>query len=408
MKRPFDVAALREDFPFFSQSQAPVYFDNAATTQKPRCVLDDMWHFAAYENANIHRGGYPLADRATIRYEQARRNVKAWLHAPDDSEIIFTQNATDALNMAARILSHTVLTKGTNVVVTALEHHSNLLPWIAACEETGAELRIVGLNANAALSLDELWQKVDRRTAVAAITAGANSTGYQTPLTPLVQQLHDAGVTVVLDAAQRIAHEPLSLTNLPCDFLGFSAHKVYASTGLGVLYAKALPAHPRLGANVGGGMVEQLQNKSFTRRTGAQGMEAGTPAVIQAIGLSSAIDYLERYEPSDMMHHEQSLTLQALEGLAQIDGISVVGDYKERLPIIAFTSDRLHPADLAQLLAAAGFAVRAGQHCAGSVHNALGLSASLRLSFGIYNTADEISGFLNTLEAIQHKWKGRR
>lgn len=395
---------LRKDFPFFLQKNAPIYLDSAATAQKPKAVIERIASFYASENANIHRGDYPLAAAATCAYEQARADIATFIGAKP-SQIAFTHGATDALNQAASMLAPQIRS-GSQVVVTALEHNSALLPFMRICEKNGAILKIIPIAENGVPRLEMLDEFTERHTAAAVITAGASATGWRTPLHAILPLLSKRGIPVVLDASQRILHERIDFMTLPCDFLCFSGHKLYGPMGIGVLAMKEkwLQMAP---ARVGGGTVRDVREDGFILEQGIEAFEAGTPSVAQALGLQSAVNYLLGHDMRALFAHEASLTKQLINGLSDIPGVRVVPAGEDRLPIAAFVADTLHPVDMAHLLAARGIALRCGRHCAHIAHRQLGLEATLRASIGIYTTEEDINALLNAVEQIQQKWRRR-
>jgi len=392
---------IRADFPFFSQPDAPVYLDSAATAQKPRCVIDRITAYYTVENANIHRGSYPLANRATRAYEQARADIASFIGA-SAGQVTFTMNATDALNQAASIVAAARIRSGDNVIATAMEHHSALLPFMRACQERGAELRLIPIGEGGVPRLEQMEGMIDAHTAAAVITAGSNSTGWRTPLETVLPILKDRRIPVVLDATQRIVHERMDFAALGCDFLCFSGHKLYGPMGIGVLAMKEEWAQTGLG-RVGGGMVRAVAEDGFERARGIQALEAGTPPVAQALGLQSAVHYLIENDPDALFAREAALVRRLIDGLDAIPGIRVLPAGEDRLPIAAFVSEYLHPSDMAQLLGMRGIALRCGQHCAHIAHRQLGVEATLRASIGIYTSAEDIDALLDAVRQLQRR-----
>lgn len=396
---------IRGDFPFFEGADAPVYLDSAATAQKPKAVLERMTHFYAYENANIHRGGYALAEHATRSYEAARACAAEWIGARPE-QTAFTLNATDALNIACAMIAKKRLARGCNVVTTALEHNSAFLPWAAACREKGAELRVLPLDAQGIPEISRLETLTDRNTVAAVITAGANSTGWNAPLDEMMRFFRGRGVPVVVDATQRVPHDRLNFNGLGCDFLCFSGHKLYGPLGVGVMAMRKEWAEEGYG-RLGGGMVEEATEKGFVRAKGVQGLEAGTPPVAEAIGLQAAIEYLQNHTPEECWRNERALADALRSGLAEIPGVHVLAAGENSLPVVAFYSERIHPVDLAQMLQMRGIALRCGKHCAHVAHERMGLDATLRASIGIYNTQEDVDALLTSMREIMRRWEKR-
>ena len=403
-----DMRAIRDDFPFFSQSGAPVYLDNAATTQKPAKVLERLSGFYRTENANVHRGLYPLADAATRAYAHARRSVTRFVGAESCGEAVFTQNATDALNLAAHILTEARLRPGGNVIVTALEHHSNLLPWMEACRRVGAELRILPLNAQGEPCFERLESLIDARTAAMALTAGSNLTGYLTPLDKVLPLLEAHHVPVVLDATQRVVHEPMNMAALGCDFLCFSAHKLYGPMGVGVMVARGEWLERAVPMRLGGGMVSEMNATGFERLPGAEGLEAGTPNVAGALGLEAAIQYLQNLSAKAIADHENALTDRLTQGLSRIPGVRVLGSDRPRLPIVSFDTEFMQAVDLGQWLGMRGVAVRCGSHCVRLALDSLGATSVVRASLAIYNTAEDVDALLDGVAAARDRQRRGR
>lgn len=403
-----DMRAIRDDFPFYAQSGAPVYLDNAATTQKPAQVLERLTNFYRTENANVHRGLYPLADAATRAYARARRSVTRFVGAESCGDAVFTQNATDALNLAAHILTEARLRPGGNVIVTALEHHSNLLPWMEKCRRVGAELRILPLNAQGEPCFERLESLLDAHTAAMALTAGSNLTGYLTPLHKVLPLLKARHVPVVLDATQRVVHETMNMAALGCDFLCFSAHKLYGPMGIGVMVARKEWLARAVPMRLGGGMASEVCAAGFERMPDAEGLEAGTPNVAGALGLEAAIQYLQNIPAKAIAAHENALTERLVRGLSGIPGVRVMGGEAPRLPIVSFSAEFMQAVDLGQWLAMRGVAVRCGSHCARLALDSCGMTSVVRASLAMYNTAEDVDTLLEGVaDARDRQRRGR-
>lgn len=396
--------SIRACFPFFARTDAPVYLDSAATAHKPQAVIDRISAFYAGENANIHRGGYPLAAAATRAYEQARADIAAFIGAAPH-QVAFTMSATDALNQAAAMLAPRI-TPGSNVVATALEHNSALLPFMRLCLDRGAQLRLIPLREDGTPDLNLLDTLIDAQTAAAVITAGASATGWRAPLDVILPFFAGSGVPVVLDATQRIVHERMDFSALACDFLCFSGHKLYGPTGVGVLAMKDawLRSSP---ARIGGGTVRAVSGSGFSLLPDIGAFEAGTPPIAQALGLQTAVRFLLDRDPDALFAREERMLRRLLGGLAAIPGVRVVPAGENPLPIAAFTVGGVHPADMAHLLGARGVALRCGQHCAHIAHRQLGLESTLRASIGVYTNEADIDALLAAIEQIQQRWRNR-
>ncbi|GAA4422774.1 cysteine desulfurase [Georgenia halophila] len=413
-----ELAAVRADFPILERTvrggRPLVYLDTAATAQKPRCVLEAEQEFYERTNAAVHRGAHQLAEEATEAYEAARAAVAAFVGAAED-EIVWTKNATEALNLVTYAFSNAslgrggdaarelfALAPGDEIVVTEAEHHANLVPWQELCARTGATLRWIGTDDDGRLD-PETYSVINERTRVVALTHASNVTGAISPVADVVALARWAGALVVLDACQSAAHLPLDLRALDVDFAAFSGHKMLGPTGVGVLYGKrdlldALP--PFL---TGGSMVETVTMETTTYAAPPNRFEAGTQMVAQTVGLHAAVNYLDELGMDALAVHEAALTTQLLDGVASVPGVRVLGpaDSSDRLAVVAFAVDGVHPHDVGQLLDDAGIAVRVGHHCAQPVHRRLGVHASARASAGVYTTTDEIEAFVDALGRVR-------
>lgn len=417
-----DVAALRADFPLLQetvQGQPLIYLDNAATTQRPRQVLETLLTFYTRYNANIHRSPHTLGQIATDLYEQAHANVARFIGARSKREIVFTRNTTEALNLLAVTLLRPAsgalqLRPGDEVLVTALEHHSNLVPWQSLCAEAGLTLRVADIQADGALDLARFTALLNARTRLVCCTYVSNVHGGINPIADLARLAHQAGALLVVDAAQAVPHLPVDVTALDCDFLAFSGHKLLAPFGSGVLYGREALLAQLAPFLYGGGMVEQVTATQATWRALPGKFEAGTPDVATAIALggardwtrdvylTGAVDYLTAIGFAAIHAHTQSLTQQLLAGLAALPEVQVLGPPAAvpRGPLVAFTVGDANAHWIAQLLNGDGIAVRAGGHCAYPLMQALGIPGAVRVSPYLYNTEAEIARFLNVLEDI--------
>ncbi len=396
------VARLRRDFPILARevSGKPLaYLDNAASTQRPRAVLDAMT--AAYERhyANVHRGIHTLAQEADELFEAAREKVRALLSAPSAEQIIFTSGATAAINLAARSFGDRFLNPGDEILLTEMEHHANLVPWQQTAERTGAVIRYVPLTDDGRLDLDAFDRLLGPRTKLVALTAVSNVLGTINPLAEIISRAHAAGAEVLVDGAQSVPHMPCDVQSLGCDLLVFSGHKMLGPTGVGVLYGRRdllerMP--PFLG---GGSMIREVRFDGFLPADLPYKFEAGTPPIAEVIGLGAAIDYLGQVGWEWIERRERLLTEAAHRALGRIEGLRIIGpEPRHKGGIVSFAIDRLHPHDAAELLDRQGVAVRAGHHCAMPLHQRLGLSASTRASFYFYNTLEEVERLAEALE----------
>ncbi|HEY9504652.1 MAG TPA: cysteine desulfurase [Gemmatimonadales bacterium] len=389
----FDVSRVRADFPILSQTTRSgrplVYLDNAATTQKPRQVIEELTRFYAGGNANIHRGVYELSEKATAAFEAARERVARFLGALP-AEIVFTRGTTEAINLVAQSWGRSTLRPGDEVLVTTMEHHSNLVPWQLVCQQTGAGLRAVPITDRGELDLEAADGLLGDRTRLLAIGHVSNALGTVNPVRELAARARARGALVLVDGAQSVPHLRIDVAELGCDFFAFSGHKVYGPTGVGVLYGRAdlLAAMPPWQA--GGNMIERVTLEHSTWAPPPARFEAGTPPIAEVLGLASALDYIEAVGIDGIAAWEGQLLRQATERLGAIPGVRLVGTAREKVTVLSFILDRVHPHDVAAVLDDEGVAVRAGHHCAQPVMTRFGIPATVRASFGLYNTPDEI------------------
>ena len=398
--------SLRQDFPILartSNGHPLAYLDNAATTQKPRTVLDTLTRFYETSNANIHRGVYALSEQASELYEQARVRVTQFLNAPDPRQIIFTRGTTEAINLVAQSWARPRLQSGDRLLLTEMEHHSNLVPWQLAAQATGAKLDYVAVTPAGHLDLDQLASQLAQSPKLLAITLVSNVLGTINPLREIIATAHDHGVPVLVDAAQATGRVPVDVQELDCDFLAFSGHKIYGPTGIGVLYAKSKHLDAMEPWQGGGGMIAKVEREYSTWGEVPAKFEAGTPPIAEAVGLHAALDYVERWGVAEIREHERTLTDLALERLLEEPEVTVFGPHHptERTGLVSFALAGVHPHDVAQVLDESGIAVRAGHHCAQVLHERLGVGATVRMSFGVYNTVSEIHRAVDALAEVR-------
>jgi len=398
--------SLRQDFPILartSNGHPLAYLDNAATTQKPRTVLDTLTRFYETSNANIHRGVYALSEQASELYEQARVRVTQFLNAPDPRQIIFTRGTTEAINLVAQSWARPRLQSGDRLLLTEMEHHSNLVPWQLAAQATGAKLDYVAVTPAGHLDLDQLASQLAQSPKLLAITLVSNVLGTINPLREIIATAHDHGVPVLVDAAQAAGRVPVDVQGLDCDFLAFSGHKIYGPTGIGVLYAKAKHLDAMEPWQGGGGMIAKVEREYSTWGEVPAKFEAGTPPIAEAVGLHAALDYVERWGVAEIREHERTLTDLALGRLLEEPEVTVFGPHHptERTGLVSFALAGVHPHDVAQVLDESGIAVRAGHHCAQVLHERLGVGATVRMSFGVYNTVSEIHRAVDALAEVR-------
>ena len=409
-----DPSLLRPDFPILSQEVRPgvplVYLDNAATTQRPRQVIDAVVQCYEHDYANVHRGIHTLAERSDALYEGAREKVRSLIGAPSTEQVIFTYGATTAINTVARSFGDANLRRGDEILLTEMEHHSNLVPWHQLAERTGAVVRAVALTDDGRLDLDSFDELLGDRTRLVAVTAVSNVLGTINPIEEIVRRAHRVGAVVLVDAAQCVPHQKVDVVAWDVDFLAFSGHKMLGPSGVGVLYGKrelldAMP--PFLG---GGSMIREVRVDGFSPAGLPQKFEAGTPPIVPAIGLGAAVDYLNHVGLDSIAAHEHRLTQYAHEVLQNIPGLQIVGpapEHKAGIVSFCFESGRPHPHDIASLVDRHGVAIRAGHHCAEPLHRRFGLAATARASFYLYNTLEEIDRLAEALEDVVQVFERR-
>jgi len=402
----FDLSRIRADFPILNREVRPgvplIYLDSTATSQKPAEVIEVMDAFYRTSNANIHRGVHTLAEEATALYEQARETVARFIHAPAARQVVFTRNASESLNLVAYTWARANLKAGDLILLTEMEHHSNLVPWYILAQERGVRMEFVPITADGLLDLDEYRTLLGHGPKLVAFTGMSNVLGTINPVAEMVRLARAAGALTVVDGAQSVPHLPVDVQALDADFLAFSAHKMLGPTGIGALYGKAgllesMP--PFLG---GGDMIKTVHLGSFTPNEIPHKFEAGTPAIAEAVGFGAAVEYLERIGMDAVAAHEHELIAYALERLEEIPGLKVFGPTAEHKGgVAAFTLKGVHPHDVAQILDRDGIAVRAGHHCAQPLHEKCGIPATTRASFYVYSTTQEIDKLVDGIYKVK-------
>jgi cysteine desulfurase/selenocysteine lyase len=385
----FDPDRVRYDFPILRRrigGKPLVYLDNAATTQKPRAVIGAVQRFYLTSNANVHRGVHTLSERATSAFEAARARVARFLNARDDREIVFVRGATEAINLVAQSYLRPLLRNGDEVLVTGLEHHANIVPWQMACERAGAALAVAPVDPAGTVDPGEFGRRLSRRTRLAAVTHVSNAIGTVNPVREMVAMAHSAGVPVLVDGAQAAPHMKVDVREIGCDFYVFSGHKVYGPTGIGVLYGRSEHLEAMPPYQGGGDMILRVTFEKTTYNRIPHKFEAGTPDISGAVGLHAALDYLDGIGREAVAAHERELLGFATEAVGEIPGVRIVGTAPEKAAILSFVMDGVHPHDLGTVLDHEGIAIRAGHHCAMPLMDALGLPATARASFGLYNS----------------------
>ena len=403
-----DVPRVRRDFPALAQQvhgKALVYLDNAATSHKPRAVIDAVSNFYARDNSNVHRGVHTLSVRATDLYEGAREKVRALINAADLSEIIFVRGTTEGINLVASSFGSR-LVEGDEVVISALEHHSNIVPWQLLCERTGAKLRVIPMNHHGDLLLDEYRTLLNKRTRMVAVAHVSNSLGTVNPLPEIILAAHERGVPVLVDGAQAVPHFHVDVRALDADFYVFSGHKMFAPTGSGVLYGKRALLESLPPYQGGGDMIASVSFAKTTFNVLPHRFEAGTPDIAAAVGLGAAIDYLNGVGWEAIRAWERDLVTYAAERIAGIEGVTLVGTPVHRAAVVSFTIEGIHPHDAGMILDHEGIAIRAGHHCTQPVMEFFGVPATNRASIAFYNTRDDIDRLVAGIEKVKEVFKG--
>ncbi len=399
-----DVDLVRKDFPALQQEvhgHPLVYLDNAATTHKPRSVIDAVRGFYERDCSNVHRGVHLLSQRATVAFEQARTAVKSHLGAADSREIVFTRGTTEAINLVAASFVRPRLNPGDEVLISAMEHHSNIVPWQLLCEERDAVLRVIPIDERGEIDLDEYRQLLSDRTRIVGLVHVSNALGTINPVQDMVRMAHDRGVPVLVDGAQAVPHLPVDVRDLDCDFYAFSGHKVYGPTGIGALYGKRehlLHMAPYQG---GGDMILSVTFDKTTYNEPPHRFEAGTPNIEGAIGLAAALEYIGDLGIETIAAHETRLLAAATDAVLGVPGVRLIGTAAQKASVLSFVMDKIHPHDIGTILDSQGVAVRAGHHCAQPVMARYGVSATVRASFGIYNTMSEIDALVRGLHTVR-------
>jgi len=399
-----DVEQVRRDFPILYRKvhdRDLVYLDNAATSQKPGAVMEAITRYYEQDNSNIHRGVHYLAERATAEFEAARQTVQSFLNARRPEEIIFVRGATEAINLVAQSYGRSHVSAGDEVVITALEHHSNIVPWQILCEQKGAKLWVAPINDDGELILEEFDRLLGPRTKIVAVSHVSNALGTLNPVAAVIRMAHARNIPVLVDGAQAVPRLPVDVAKLDCDFYAFSGHKTYGPTGIGVLYGKSnlLEAMPPYQG--GGDMISSVTFEKTTYNKIPHKFEAGTPDMSGAVGLKAALEYLNRLGMNNIAAHESELLDHATAVISTIPGIRVVGTAKEKAGVLSFVMEGVHPHDIGTILDQEGIAIRTGHHCAQPLMERFGVDATARASFGVYNTKREIDALVRGIEKVK-------
>jgi cysteine desulfurase/selenocysteine lyase len=400
----FDVERVRRDFPTLAvrvHGKPLVYLDNAATSQKPQAVIDALVHYYSDLNSNIHRGVHSLSEQATEAYEEARRKVQRFVNAEDEREIVFVRGTTEAINLVAQSYGRTFVKPGDEIVLTAMEHHSNIVPWQFLSEQTGARLRIVPMNDEGELLIDELEPMLTGRTRLVAVAHVSNALGTVNPIEKIVQLAHRRGVPVLVDGAQAVPHMRVDLARLGCDFYAFSGHKMFGPTGIGVLYGKRRWLEKMPPYEGGGSMISLVTFEKTHYAELPYKFEAGTPNIAGAIGLGAAIDYLESIDFGAVAAYEHELLDYGTKALTQIEGLRIIGRSAHKAGVLSFVLDGVHPHDIGTILDREGVAIRAGHHCAMPIMQRFGIPATARASLALYNTRDDFDALARAVRKVK-------
>ena len=406
MTRPIDEAEaslLRSQFPALNQEvrgKPLVYLDNAATSQKPQSVIDAISDYYSRYNANVHRGLHTLSEMATAEYEGARSRVRKFINASDDREIIFVKGTTDGINLVAGSYGRAKLGPGDQIVISEMEHHSNIVPWQMVCEQTGAELKVVPFNQDGELLIDEYEAILGPRTKLVSIAHTSNALGTINPVRTIVEMAHTRNIPVLIDGAQAVPHGPVDMQDLDCDFFTFSSHKVFGPTGMGVLYGKSEMLESMPPYQGGGDMIKSVTFEKTIYNDLPYKFEAGTPNIAGAIGLGAAIDYVETIGMPRIFNYEKGLLSYAHEALSSIERVRILGAAREKAGVVSFLLDGIHAHDVGTILDTEGIAIRTGHHCAQPVMQRFGVPATARASLAFYNTKSDIDALVKGLDKV--------
>lgn len=399
----FDLEKIRGLFPVLHQEvhgRPLVYFDNAATTQKPQAVLDALRNYYEHDNSNIHRGAHTLADRATRHYEATREKVKDFINSRESAEVIFTKGTTESINLVAQTFGRKFIGKDDEIIISTMEHHSNIVPWQMLCEEKGAKLRVIPIQENGEIVFEEFEKLLNPKTKLVSIVHASNALGTINPVKKIIQSAHEIDAKVLLDGAQSTSHLEIDVQELDCDFLAFSAHKLYGPTGLGVLYGKReileeMP--PFLG---GGEMIKEVSFEKTTYNEIPFKFEAGTPNIADVIAFGQALDFIQSLGKKQIKAHEDELLSYANQLTKDIKGFIPVGTAADKVSVLSFNIQGMHPFDVGQMLDARGIAVRTGHHCTQPLMHRFGIEGTVRASFAVYNTKSEIENMAEGIAKI--------
>lgn len=406
--RPYDVLRIRTDFPALHQTvygRPLVYLDNAATTQKPRAVIDAICRFYSADCSNIHRGVHLLSERSTKAYEDARVSVQRFLNAAAWREIVFVRSTTEAINLVAQAFARPRLRAGDEILISGLEHHSNIVPWQLVCEQTGAALRVAPIDDRGEIILEEFERLLSPRTRMVAVSHVSNALGTVNPVRDMIEMAHGRGAPVLVDGAQAAPHVNVDVRDLDCEFYAFSGHKVYGPTGIGVLYGKQALLDAMPPYQGGGDMIRSVTFEKTSYNDLPYKFEAGTPNIAGAIGLGAAMDYLNGIGLDNVAEHEHDLLAYVTERVAAIPGVRIIGTARRKAAVLSFVLEDVHPHDAGTILDREGIAVRAGHHCAQPVMQRFGIPATTRASFALYNTREEADALAKGIQKVREVFR---
>jgi len=402
-KKIYDVNRIREDFPILQKKvhdKNLVYLDNAATTQKPIYVIDKVNKYYTTMNANIHRGVHALSQEATEAFEGARIQIKQFINALGKNQVIFTRGTTEAINLVASSYGRTNIKEGDEIIISHMEHHSNIVPWQLLCKEKNAKLRVIPINDNGELIYEEFEKMVNKRTKFVSIVYVSNSLGTINPVKEIIKYAHQFNIPVLVDAAQAVNHIKVDVQDLDCDFLAFSGHKIYGPTGIGALYGKVELLESMPPYQGGGDMISKVTFEETTYNELPHKFEAGTPDIAGAIGLGAAIEYVNKVSVQNIKEHEHSLLEYATNKIAEVPGLKIIGTAKEKTSVLSFVLENIHPHDIGTFLDFEGVAIRTGHHCTQPLMQRFNIPATSRASFAMYNTKEEVDVLITGLKKI--------
>lgn len=403
ISKSLDIEAIRQQFPVLQRQvngYPLAYFDNAATTQKPQSVIDALSEYYSSYNANIHRGVHTLAEEATTAFEKTRAASRLLVNARETEEIIFTKGTTESINLVAATYGRAFVNKGDEIIITAMEHHSNIVPWQILSEENEAVLKVIPISDSGEISLDEFKQTLSEKTKIVAVCMASNALGTINPVKEIIAAAHDAGAVVLIDAAQALPHMEVDVQALNCDFLAASAHKMYGPTGVGILYGKRHLLEKMPPYQGGGEMIKEVTFAKTTYNDIPYKFEAGTPNIADIIAFKVAIDFITTIGKQQIGAHEDALLARATDGFMLLDHVQLVGTGLNKVSVLSFNIEGTHPFDVGMMLDATGIAVRTGHHCTMPLMDRFGIEGTVRASFAIYNTFDEVDRLINSVKKI--------